>query len=74
MSSDNEDTRLIKVVIPLHGIRTRAEWQKSFTQLAHEKGFYCPLDNWNFGYFSVIRFLLSAGAARKSLEITWQFP
>jgi pimeloyl-ACP methyl ester carboxylesterase len=47
-----------KVVCPLHGIRTHAEWQRTFSDVAHQHNIYCPLDKWSFGRFSLIRFLL----------------
>jgi hypothetical protein len=45
-----------KVVFPLHGIRTRAEWQKEFSDLAHTAEWDCRLAEWFFGKFSVLQF------------------
>jgi len=46
------------VVVTLHGIRTHAKWQRAFSEVASERELYCRLDKWNFGYFSVLRFLM----------------
>jgi serine/threonine-protein kinase len=48
---------LAKVVVPLHGIRTYALWQRAFSDVAHEAGFRCRLERWSFGYFSSLAFL-----------------
>ena len=46
-----------KVVISLHGIRTRGTWQKELSPLVTEQGWiYCPLD---FGWYSVLLFIPS---------------
>lgn len=45
-----------KVLISLHGIRTRGEWQKELCPLVSEKGWkYYPLD---YGYFSAPKLAL----------------
>jgi serine/threonine-protein kinase len=49
--------RLSDVVVTLHGIRTHAKWQRAFSEVAGRAGLQCRLDRWNFGYFSVFRFL-----------------
>ncbi|OCF90587.1 serine/threonine-protein kinase [Nocardia brasiliensis] len=46
------------VVVALHGIRTHAAWQRAFTEVAGRAGLGTHVDLWNFGYFSVLRFLL----------------
>jgi serine/threonine-protein kinase len=43
--------------VALHGIRTHAAWQRAFSEVAHEAGIDVRMDKWNFGYFSVFRFL-----------------
>lgn len=44
-----------ELVLSLHGIRTRGQWQKEITRLLNEAGFdHEPID---YGYFSLIRFL-----------------
>jgi hypothetical protein len=53
------------VVFSLHGIRTRAEWQRSFADLANRRGIVPRLHRWNFGYFSVLRLLLPQQRAAK---------
>jgi pimeloyl-ACP methyl ester carboxylesterase/SAM-dependent methyltransferase len=57
-----------KVVIPLHGIRTHAEWQRAFVDVAQKHNLYCPLEKWNFGRFSLIRFLLPR---QREAKIRW---
>jgi len=47
-----------KVVVPLHGIRTHAKWQRAFAEVAQQHDFYCPLEKWDFGKLSLLRFLL----------------
>lgn len=44
-----------RVVIALHGIRTRAVWQRSFSEIAGRHGMSAHVDRWNFGYFSIFR-------------------
>lgn len=46
-----------KVIFPLHGIRTDAKWQNRLAELASDNGCQCRLDRWNFGRFSLLRFL-----------------
>jgi len=46
-----------KVIFPLHGIRTRAAWQKGLSDLAGRHGWVCRLDRWSFGRFSLPAFL-----------------
>jgi serine/threonine-protein kinase len=48
---------LSDVIVTLHGIRTHARWQRAFSEVATRAGLLCRLDRWNFGYFSVFRFL-----------------
>ena len=47
-----------RVVFTLHGIRTHAAWQRAFAEVAANANWRCRLDRWNFGYFSLLRFLL----------------
>jgi hypothetical protein len=60
---------VVKVVIPLHGIRTHAEWQRAFVTVTqypkYNNVFNCPLDNWNFGHFSLFKFLTRSGREKK---------
>ena len=46
-----------RVVFPLHGIRTRAEWVGAFSQLAAENDWKSREASWNFGRFSLLKFL-----------------
>jgi hypothetical protein len=46
-----------RVVFSLHGIRTRAQWQRTFADLAQQSGWECRLERWYFGRFSVFQFL-----------------
>ncbi len=48
-----------KVIVPLHGIRTHAAWQRALADVAQENGLVCPLEKWSFGYFSLLRFIFS---------------
>jgi hypothetical protein len=57
-----------KVLFPLHGIRTRAAWQRSLADIAHQLGWVCRLDRWNFGHFSVVRFLLPR---QRRAKVAW---
>jgi serine/threonine protein kinase len=47
-----------KTVIALHGIRTHAAWQRTFSEVAGNYGLNASIDRWNFGFFSVLRFLM----------------
>jgi hypothetical protein len=46
-----------RVVFPMHGIMTRAEWQRAFTQVAANAGWRVRLNEWNFGRYSLAQFL-----------------
>lgn len=50
--------KLSTVVVTVHGIRTHARWQRAFAEVASRAGLHCRLDRWNFGYFSVLQFLM----------------
>jgi hypothetical protein len=54
-----------RVVFPLHGIRTRADWQKDFTEVAQTEKWKCRLKKWNFGRMSLLNFLWPIGRAKK---------
>jgi len=54
----DREPRSSKIVFTLHGIRTHASWQRTFAQVAAVSGWHCRLDRWNFGYFSLLQFLL----------------
>jgi len=57
-----------KVVFPLHGIRTLAQWQRVFADTASEDGWMCRLDGWDFGRFSLWRFINPWARAAK---VSW---
>ena len=46
----------MRVICPLHGIRTRAVWQKRLSDLAVRYGWVCRLDRWSYGRFSLLAF------------------
>ncbi len=48
----------LKVICPLHGIRTCAKWQKGLADLAHSQDWACRLERWSYGQFSLIAFLV----------------
>jgi serine/threonine protein kinase len=54
-----------KVVVTLHGIRTHAGWQRAFSEVAGNSGLQCRLDRWNFGRFSLLKFLLPQARTTK---------
>jgi pimeloyl-ACP methyl ester carboxylesterase len=54
-----------RVVFPLHGIRTRADWQKAFADVAQDQGWKCRLNKWNFGRMSLPSFLWPFGRSQK---------
>lgn len=47
----------IKVVFPLHGIRTQARWQSAFADVAQVAQWNCRLEKWNFGWFHIFQFI-----------------
>ncbi len=47
----------LKIICPLHGIRTLAVWQKGLSDLAGSRGWVCRLDRWSYGRFSLLAFL-----------------
>ena len=57
-----------RVAVGLHGIRTHAGWSRAFSEVATIGGWYVRMDRWNFGYFSVIRFLLPWA---RSAKVRW---
>jgi tetratricopeptide (TPR) repeat protein len=46
-----------KILCPLHGIRTHAEWQRGLSDLATSRGWVCRLERWSYGRFSLPAFL-----------------
>ena len=46
----------MRVICPLHGIRTLAVWQKGLSDLAGSYGWFCRLDRWSYGRFSLLAF------------------
>ena len=46
----------MRVICPLHGIRTLAVWQKGLSDLAASCGWVCRLDRWSYGRFSLLAF------------------
>jgi hypothetical protein len=48
----------LKVICPLHGIRTLAVWQKGLSDLASSRGWACRLDRWSYGRFSLLAFFM----------------
>ena len=44
-----------KVIFPLHGIRTHGRWQDALSDVA--TNWECRRAEWNFGWFSIFRFL-----------------
>jgi hypothetical protein len=63
-----ERTAVAKVVFVLHGIRTHAEWQRAFSEVAQIAGWKVRSDRWNFGYFSVLRLLLPG---QRHAKVKW---
>ena len=54
------------IIFSLHGIRTRAAWQKDLTRVLSEAGFnHLPLD---FGFFRAVRLLMPASRRR---QVDW---
>jgi len=46
------------VIAPLHGIRTTANWQRTFSDAVQRVGWKCDLERWYYGKYSLLRFLL----------------
>jgi len=57
-----------RMVVVLHGIRTYAHWQSSFSEVAQETNFKCLSDRWSFGYFPLIRLLLPTS---RNARVKW---
>jgi hypothetical protein len=60
-----------KVIAPLHGIRTIAAWQRTLSDAAqsyHDLGWLCPLEKWNYGRFSLFRFLMPR---QRRIKVSW---
>jgi hypothetical protein len=58
----------IKVVVPLHGIRTIASWQRTLSDAVQNVGWKCALDKWNYGIFSLFRFLIPR---QRESRVSW---
>lgn len=57
MTNSTAIMRPLKVICPLHGIRTLAVWQKVLSDLAGSRGWASRLDRWSYGRFSLLAFL-----------------
>jgi hypothetical protein len=57
-----------RAVCPLHGIRTQARWQGKLSDLAQLRGWFCRMDRWYFGYFSVFKFFLPGA---REAKVNW---
>ena len=58
LAQDRQGPTSRRAVVALHGIRTQAAWQRAFSEVAGRRGVSAHVDRWNFGYFSVFRFLM----------------
>jgi hypothetical protein len=58
ITTNRADLPTVNAIFALHGIHTHAGWQRAFFQVADSHGWRPRLDRWNFGYFSVFRFIL----------------
>ena len=58
----------VKVIVALHGIRTIASWQRTLSDAAQNLGWRCPLEIWNYGQFSLLRFLMPR---KREMQIRW---
>ena len=58
LAPDRQRASKSRAVVALHGIRTQAAWQRAFSEVAGRSGLAAHVDRWNFGYFSVFRFLM----------------
>src|SRR5271157_5119477 len=63
----------IRVICPLHGIRTLAVWQKGLSDLAGSQGWVCRLDRWSYGRFSLLAFLTPRTREAKITWLRWQY-
>lgn len=54
-----------RTVCALHGIRTHADWQRAFSEIATREGWNCDQDRWYYGQFSIFHFLSPWGRAAK---------
>lgn len=45
------------MVIPLHGIRTVADWHRTLADVAFRASWWCPVSGWWYGRFSIFQFL-----------------
>lgn len=61
--AENIPEKAKRVVITIHGIRTRGEWQKSITSEIANAGFI-P-DPWDYGRFPLLKFLLPCMRRKK---------
>ncbi len=55
-TNNTANVQPLKVICPLHGIRTLAVWQKGLSDLASSEGWVCRLDRWSYGRFSLLAF------------------
>jgi len=45
------------MIIPLHGIRTIADWHRTLADVAFRASWWCPVSGWWYGRFSIFQFL-----------------
>ncbi len=65
LAPDHQQAAAMRPVVALHGIRTQAAWQRAFSEVAGRGGLSARVDRWNFGYFSVLRFLIPGARLAK---------
>jgi len=59
----------MRVIAPLHGIRTTANWHRKLSDaLQPVAGCQCDLERWYYGKFSLLRFLLPW---QRSVRVKW---
>lgn len=65
----NIDRRGVRegILLPLHGIRTSAEWHRTLADVAQAENWICPIHRWWYGRFSIFQFLSPWARAAKVL-------
>jgi pimeloyl-ACP methyl ester carboxylesterase len=53
----SDSRRARGLVIPLHGIRTIADWHRTLADVAFRASWWCPVSGWWYGRFSIFQFL-----------------
>ena len=56
------------LLLPLHGIRTNADWHRTLADVAQSENWICPIQRWWYGRFTIFQFL---SPFARSAKVRW---